>query len=246
MSSAETAEGSIFQIQRWSLHDGRGIRSTVFMTGCPLRCAWCANPESWAAGGPQIRTLSVKNLLVTLSRDAIFYRESGGGVTFSGGEPLLQEIFLRQALKACRGRGYHTAIETSAEADWDAVADVFEQLDQVFVDLKHMNPALHRQYTGRGNARILANIQKIISFHQDVTVRVPLIAGVNDSLEHIESLAEFISCGRNVRLEFMPCHNLGESKYVQLGIPFPPAFSAPAEERISALKKAAARWVAVV
>lgn len=230
--------GVIFQVQRWSIHDGDGIRSTVFLKGCPLRCAWCANPESQSARIENTYGLekSVDELMAELRRDEVFYRESGGGVTFSGGEPLLQSNFLRQLLKACYLRGYSAAIETSLYADWPEVADIFQMLDQVFVDLKHLDPAEHKKYTGLDNGRILANILKLLESHANVTVRMPLIAGVNDQPKHIEEVALFLGDNPPKAFEFMPYHDLGRSKYQSLGLTPPPDFEAPKDNLIDELK----------
>ncbi len=242
MSDRYQVEGLIFQVQRWSLHDGAGIRSTVFLRGCPLRCAWCANPESWAeAGVGQCRRVTVADLMKVLARDEVFYRESGGGVTFSGGEPLSQPDFLRAALAASREAGYHTAIETSAWADFDRVGVLFSLIDQVFVDLKHLDDHQHQRWTGRPNGRILANIQWLLAHHPEVVVRIPLIAGVNDQPEHVEAVAGFLAGSKVKGVEFMPYHNLGQGKYGTLGLAAPPPFAAPSEavraERQSLLRE---------
>ena len=235
---SDSLEGLIFQIQRWSLHDGDGIRSTVFLKGCPLRCAWCANPESWFREVEKGfgRRMTVAELMKTLRRDEIFYRESGGGVTFSGGEPLAQPDFLRAALIACRRAGYHTALESCALAEPELAAELYALADQVFVDLKHLDSEAHQKYTGRTNELILANIKRLLETHPDVTVRTPLIAGVNDDAEHIRAIVGFLK-GLNLKgFEFMPYHNLGEGKYRALGRQAPPAFSPPTAEQQETLK----------
>lgn len=230
--------GLIFQIQRWSLHDGDGIRSTVFLKGCPLRCAWCANPESWSAAVEKGfgQRLSVAELMKILRRDEIFYRESGGGVTFSGGEPLAQPDFLRAALTACRRAGYHTALESCALAEAGLAAELYALADQVFVDLKHLSRDDHRKYTGQSNELILANIQNLLKTHPNVTVRMPLMAGVNDQPEHIRAVAGFLKGGNLKGFEFMPYHNLGEGKYRALGQPAPASFSPPTPDNRESLE----------
>lgn len=235
MTDKNQTEGLIFQVQRWSLHDGEGIRSTIFLRGCPLRCAWCANPESWAGAGRSRRT-TVADLMRVLARDEVFYRESGGGITFSGGEPLSQPDFLRAALTAAREAGYHTAIETSAWADFGRVGDLFSLIDQVFVDLKHLDDRQHRQWTGRPNRRILDNIRWLLAHHPAVVARIPLIAGVNDQPEHLEAVAGFLAGTAVQGVEFMPYHNLGQGKYEALGLPAAPLFAAPSEACQAELK----------
>jgi pyruvate formate lyase activating enzyme len=237
MSDQNQTAGLIFQVQRWSLHDGEGIRSTVFLRGCPLRCAWCANPESWAeAGASQSQRMTVADLMRFLARDEVFYRESGGGITFSGGEPLSQPGFLRAALIAAGESGYHTAIETSAWADFGQVGDLFSLIDQVFVDLKHLDEHQHRQWTGQPNRRILDNIQWLLARHSNVVLRIPLIAGVNDQPEHLEAVAKFLAGSTVKGVEFMPYHNLGQGKYAALGLPAAPLFAAPSAACQAALK----------
>jgi pyruvate formate lyase activating enzyme len=242
MAGSPRLEGTIFQVQRWSIHDGEGIRSTVFLKGCPLRCAWCANPESWtgSADGGQGRRVTAANLMKELRKDEIFYRESGGGVTFSGGEPFAQPEFLRELVAACGAVGYHTAAETSAFFDWNEAADIFARLDAVFVDIKHMDSLQHKKFTGVPNGVILKNVERILATHGDVTVRVPLVAGVNDDEANIRALRDFLR-GAKARglkgVELLPYHNLGVSKYSALGLPIPPEFAAPPVTVVESLKE---------
>lgn len=231
--------GTVFQVQRWSTHDGDGIRSTVFLKGCPLRCAWCANPESWNPA-PEHGfgwNTTVRDVMKTLRRDEIFYRESGGGVTFSGGEPFAQGVFLRALLKECRALGYSTAVETCGFFDWDDAADIFKELDSVFIDIKQMDPEKHQQFTGVSNERILQNIRRVVATHDDVTVRVPLVKGVNDDPGNILALCSFLEgAAKGLRgIEFLPYHNLGDSKYRALSLA-PSQFEAPASSVIEALE----------
>ncbi|UQZ88970.1 glycyl-radical enzyme activating protein [Deltaproteobacteria bacterium Smac51] len=234
------AEGVIFQVQRWSIHDGEGIRSTVFLKGCPLRCAWCANPESWS---PKIehgfgQLVTVEELMRRLRRDEVFYRESGGGVTFSGGEPLMQADFLLAAVQACAASGYHTAIETSLMADWEKAWPILGLIDEIFIDLKHMDHGLHCELTGVSNKKILENAQKLLAVHNNVTVRVPLVEGLNDDKADLEALAAFLENSPGfTAVEFMPYHNLGVAKYARLNLPEPPIHSSPSAEAIDGLKR---------
>lgn len=264
--------GTIFQIQRWSVNDGEGIRSTVFFKGCPLRCQWCANPESWN-GRPEVlyfrercsgcgrcvtvcptgaatlvsgkseldrarctacfqccevcptgarkkmgSTVSVGEVLAVIKRDAIFYRESGGGVTFSGGEPFAQMEFLRQLATACQRLGIDTAVETSGCFDLEQARDIIAGLDAVFVDIKHMDDEVHTARTGVGNRRILANVAAISQLNPNTIVRVPLIEEVNATEQNIRSLAEFLREHTQVAgVELLPYHEFGESKYRAVG-----------------------------
>ncbi|SDF29357.1 glycyl-radical enzyme activating protein [Sporomusa acidovorans] len=283
--------GTIFQIQRWSINDGEGIRSTVFLKSCPLRCRWCANPESWnplpeilflrekcigcgrcsqvcaaaaMEGKRQAVSLPVREKCVAcgkccevcpagarkkmgeqvtvdevmqvIKRDAIFYQESGGGVTFSGGEPLAQPAFLRQLVLACRRLGIDTAVETAGYYDWEPVQDIFANVDFVFFDCKHMNHDVHKKMTGAGNAKILDNLVKI-SGVQPTVVRVPLMEEVNASEHNIRALCKFLREYTRVEgIELLPYHDFGEAKYRAVGATCP-AFSAPGEAKLERIKK---------
>ena len=286
------AAGRIFQIQRWSIHDGQGIRSTVFFKGCPLRCRWCANPESWnttpevlffrdrcracgrcieacdrgavtmdgdRAGFPSPArclgcgkcstvcpagarkligsTVTARDVLTVVRRDAVFYRESGGGITFSGGEPFAQPDFLRQLATACIGAGIDTAVETSGHFDWEQVKDIFDFLDCVFVDIKHMDEDRHRALAGVGNRRILENIARLSRLESRIIARVPLMAGINDGDRNIEEMCHYLLRHTRVReVEILPYHSLGESKWAALGRAVQ-SFTPPDATRIDEVKK---------
>lgn len=286
-------EGNVFQIQRWSVNDGDGIRSTLFLKGCPLRCRWCANPESWnprpeilyfadqctacgrcvsscdtgaayrggdgksiqfdrtkcigcdkcssvcpsGARKPMGEIQSVDAVIEVLQRDMIFYQESGGGVTFSGGEPFAQPEFLRQLLESCERLGLDTAVETSGYFSWEQAADLFEYLDLVFVDIKHMDDTIHRQMTGVSNQRILENIQRISRVHPRVIIRVPLIEEVNATGENIEQMCTFLQENTRVAgVELLPYHDFGQEKYEAVGAKSY-RFTTPSTEKIEHLKK---------
>lgn len=286
------ASGNIFQIQRWSIHDGEGIRSTVFLKGCPLRCRWCANPESWnstpevlffherctgcgrcvhvcdagaitvEAGATKVFStgkcrgcgkccevcpagarkkmgsrVTVEEVMKVIKRDAIFYRESGGGVTFSGGEPFAQLEFLRQLVVSCNRLDINTAVETCGYFDWDQVKDIFEILDCVFVDIKHMDGQVHKKWTGVSNRRILENITLISQMHPNVVVRVPLIEEVNAGEQNIRRMCDFLRQNTRVEgVEILPYHDFGESKYNALGAEFQ-TFTTPDAAKIEDVKE---------
>ena len=237
--------GTLFQIQRWCVHDGEGVRTTVFLKGCPLRCAWCANPESWSPREEKGHgfSLSVAELLSELRKDEAFYRGSSGGVTFSGGEPFAQAGFLRACLKECAKRGYDTAVETSGCFPWKGMEELFVMLDGIFFDIKQMSPIRHRELTGRDNALILENARRVLSLHSNVTVRVPLVRGCNDDIGNIEEMCAFLAGFPKLRgVEFLPYHNLGFSKYASLDLPAPPDFSAPEPEVMEKLEKIVSRF----
>ncbi len=227
--------GYVFQTQRWSLHDGDGIRTTIFLSGCPLRCSWCHNPESWSNNS--IQPISVEDLMKTIKRDAVFYRVSGGGVTFSGGEPTYQTEFLRELVKNCMLLGIDTAIETSGYFSWEKTKDVLEMLDFVFVDIKHMDSNTHKKYTGVDNKLILENIVKISNMGKKPVIRIPLIPGVNDDDENIDKISEFILKNLEVRgVEVLPYHDYGLYKYKDLGLDSKYEFIAPTKEKIEEVK----------
>ena len=262
--------GLIFNIQRFSIHDGPGIRTVVFFKGCPLRCRWCSNPESWNEY-PEIvasdlrctrcgrcqqvcpvnaivvdqtarrldraicnlclkcadvcptgalavtgRWMTIDDVMQEVAADDLFYQNSGGGVTLSGGEPLLQWEFALDLLKDCKERGFHTAIETSGYADWAVLEQVLQYTDLVLYDIKHMDPAKHREGTGKTNELILENARKAAAKRR-LWVRVPLIPGYNDSEENLQATAGFAREIGAGRVSLLPYHVWGKSKFEKLG-----------------------------
>ncbi|HSC72020.1 MAG TPA: glycyl-radical enzyme activating protein [Candidatus Methylomirabilis sp.] len=287
--------GLIFDIQRFSIHDGSGIRTLVFLKGCPLRCVWCCNPESQAttpelalflsrcigcgaceeacpnravsrdgaAGLVTERSLceicgrcvevcpaearvlrgrraSVKEVLCEVERDDLFYRTSGGGVTVSGGEPLLQADFVAELLKVCRQRGIDTAIETCGHAPWEDFARVLAHTDTVLFDVKHADPLAHRRFTGVGNELILANLRQAVKSGVRVVLRLPLVPGVNADAGTVRSIASLARELGIAELHLLAYHRLGESKYQALGLSYPlQDLTPPTPEQIEALRRVA-------
>lgn len=277
--------GTIFNIMRFALHDGPGIRTTVFFKGCPLHCLWCHNPESIAAqpewlfhaerclscglcaracpesaitlapGGPVTHPekctrcgacaricptearawmgdhWSVEQVIKEVLKDRSFYEQSGGGVTFSGGEPLQQPIFLEALLRACRQRGLPTAIDTCGFAPQQVIDTMLPGTDLWLFDLKAMNPETHKRFTGRDNQLILANLAHLLKQNSRVRIRVPLIPGVNDSAEEIDRIGAFIrATGTPEAVHILPYHRIGMEKYQRLNKKYTLSDSQPPDE----------------
>jgi pyruvate formate lyase activating enzyme len=220
----------VSNIQHFSVNDGDGIRATVFLSGCPLRCPWCANPETWdpapgrgayPEGAKRLlgRVMSVDEILDEIRRHAIFQRSSGGGVTWSGGEPFFFPSGLRALVFACAELGIHQAIETSGFFSWPSCEDILGELDFVFLDIKHMDDGEHRRLTGMGNETILANAERLGATGIETAVRIPLVKGVNDGEENLARTATFVRRAMpHARIEILPYHDLGRPKYETLGL----------------------------
>lgn len=222
------AKGRIFNIQRFSIHDGPGIRTIVFLKGCYMRCAWCCNPESQRyeieqlAEGGKIKTVgrdvTVDDVMPEILSDLSYYRRSGGGVTLSGGEVTAQADFARELLMECKAYGLHTAIESAASSPYEEIEKLLPYLDLYLMDIKHMDGHKHREYTGVDNARILENARRIAESGVELIVRTPVIPGFNDTAEEIRAIARFARSLPGVREHhLLPYHRLGTDKYAGLG-----------------------------
>ena len=264
--------GWVFNIQRYSIQDGPGIRTTVFLQGCPLKCLWCDNPESQSArpqlfyfdsqctkcyrcieicpnkantiksdGSIQIdrsscvvcgkcveacssearivsgKRMSADEALEEVSSDALFYRNSGGGMTLSGGESLYQPEFAVELLKGAQMMGIHTALDTSGFASWSVLEEALRYTDLVLYDIKHMDNVKHMVLTGVENRLILENAENIGRMGKEIIIRVPLIPAVNDSEENINALGRFAAGIGLQRIDLLPYHQLGLRKYHYLG-----------------------------
>jgi len=263
-------QGLIFNIQKFSLHDGPGIRTTVFMKGCPLRCEWCCNPESvkihpeimlfdmrcikcgqciaacpkgaitivdekkiinWEkcdqcqkcaevcpSGGIETigKYISCDELVKEIEKDRQFYNSSGGGVTFSGGEPLLQWEFVLAMLKRCKAKNIHTCLDTTGYASWEILEKIIPYVDLVLYDIKHLDADCHRERTVVDNQLILENLAKVVQKTM-VWLRIPLIPGYNDSRDHLKKVGKFASALGVAKISLLPYHCWGEQKYDQLG-----------------------------
>lgn len=265
-------KGSVFNIMRFSVSDGPGIRTTVFFKGCPLSCLWCHNPESlrqgteivlrddrciqcgecisvckqgaitsnngrvvtdralcircgdcvphcYAEAREQVgRTMTTGEVMQEVLQDRVFYDESGGGVTFSGGEPLLQHEFLFSLLTASKQEGLHTVLDTTGYTTPQILERIAPLVDLFLYDLKMMDDGKHKAYTGVSNRLPLENLRRLAQWENEVVLRIPLIPGVNDDLENVRSSGEFLeSLPRIHEVHVLPYHTGGEGKYGRLG-----------------------------
>lgn len=225
--------GYVYKAVRFSIHDGPGVRTLFFFQGCPLNCLWCCNPESRPVGGVvfsgrerllQWQTpVSVRELVDLAERDIVYYRYSGGGITLSGGEVLMQSEFAEALLRGMRAKGIHTAVETSGYAKQAALERVLKHVDLVLLDLKHMSSEQHMRLVGVDNDLILRNAQEIHRRKIPMILRFPLIPGFNDSEDNLHALGAFAQNKLpNVRsLCVLKYHNYGIDKYRKMQIEYP-------------------------
>ncbi|MDE7017332.1 MAG: glycyl-radical enzyme activating protein [Lachnospiraceae bacterium] len=224
--------GRIFDIQRYSIHDGIGIRTIVFLKGCALRCRWCCNPESqeyavqtmMVNGKPKTigRDVTVAEVMDVVARDMPYYGRSGGGLTLSGGESLLQPEFAAALLQAAKGIGINTAIESMGYAEFATIEKILPYLDTYLMDIKHRDSAKHKEFTGKENTKMLENAVKIAESKMcELIIRVPVIPGFNDSEKEIADIAAFADSLPGVsQIHLLPYHKYGEGKYEGLGRPY--------------------------
>ncbi len=248
-------KATVFDIQRFSVHDGPGIRTTVFMKGCPLRCMWCHNPEGLSrrctlqffeekcigcgrcgsreklsdadncpSGALVVcgREMSESDVLCEILKDKCFYAEDGG-VTFSGGECLLWADFVAAVLAKAKQEGLHTAIDTCGMVAWSEIEKTLDVCDLYLYDVKCIDTAAHKKYTGVDNSLILENLKLLSSAGKDIWIRVPVIPDFNDSIKEMTAIAEFLLSLPNAvcQVTLMPYHSLGASKYATLGLEYP-------------------------
>jgi pyruvate formate lyase activating enzyme len=280
--------GTVFNIQRYSIHDGPGIRTTVFLKGCPLNCWWCQNPESQLSGQEMVfwedrcigcgacslncpsgairmenkkpvtdknkcnlcgecsricpaqvremigKKLTAEEIIKEIEKNLVFYEESGGGVTFSGGEPLGQSEFLEGLLNGCREKKIHTAVDTSGYVSWEILNKMIPKVDLFLYDLKLMDNERHKKYTGVSNELILENLKKLSSVHNNIFVRFPVIPGINDDYQNIKEIGKFLSSLKITQVNILPYHHIGIDKYKRLERTYKLATTQPpSEEKLS-------------
>ena len=285
--------GEIFDIKKYAIHDGPGIRTTIFFKGCPLSCWWCHNPESIqiatqrmyrksrcigckeciqscpynaiedTADGPQWnpsvcqyceicadvcpsgavefigKTMTVEEVMSEITKDTVFYDQSKGGVTISGGEPLLQPAFLLELLNACGNLDLHRSVDTSGYVDTETLLNVADRTDLFLYDLKHMDPEKHFTYTGVSNEKILTNLKRLSDYGAKIVVRLPIVPGINSDDENIDQTGDFLSSLSGVhRVELLPYHCAAIAKYKHLGLNYTMAkIERPSEETLKAIGK---------
>ena len=246
-----SVKGRIFDIQKYSLHDGPGIRTIVFLKGCALRCRWCCNPESQSFDiqtmtmGGKTRTVgrdvTVAEVMAEVLKDRVYYRRSGGGMTLSGGESLCQPDFARALLAAAKENGLTTALESTAYAPYEVIESILPYLDLYLLDIKHMDSEKHRIFTTRPNERILENARRIAQNARRLIIRVPVIPTFNDTPEEIGSIAAFAASLPHVtELHLLPYHRLGMDKYAGLGRTYSlPDLTPPSDAQMQRLRQAA-------
>lgn len=282
----------IFNIQKFSVHDGPGIRTTVFLKGCPLKCIWCHNPESqnmnkevlydskkcvlcgtcekicptnaikiennklttdinkcnhcgkcniyciYGAREVVGKHYNVDEVMSEVMKDKVFYEQSNGGVTVSGGEPLIQIDFIEELLKRLKEEKIHTAVDTSGAVNFDILERVAKYTDLFLFDLKLMDDEKHKEYIGVSNKNIIENLKKLSKIHCNINLRMPIIEGINDDNSHIEKTIELLKHLNIKNINLLPYHNIAKHKYEKLGLVYEDEkMSIPSDVKMNSLKE---------
>ena len=239
--SSNKIKAKVFDIQRASLVDGTGIRTTIFFHNCNLRCQWCHNPEGLITLDKDkssifnIKEYTVDELINIVSEDIPFYRETGG-VTCSGGECMLQGNFLLSFLRECKKKGINTVIDTAGFVPFESFMKIISCTDLFLYDIKCITPELHQKFTGINNARILSNLRGLFNMGADIIIRIPLIPGFNDTDDEFYKIKDFLSEFKPREIEILPFHTMGYGKYEKLGLKYE-KFKEPDDEMINHFKK---------
>lgn len=254
MSDYLNVSGRIFDVQKFSVHDGPGIRTIIFLKGCALRCKWCCNPESqkyeiqtMMQNGKEKtigRDVTVEEVLKIVKQDMPYYRRSGGGMTLSGGEMLCQSDFAYALLRSAKEASINTAVETTGFAPYEKIEKLLPYIDTVLMDIKHTDSAKHQQFTTQPNERILENAVKIAANAKKLIIRVPVIPTFNDTEEEIAGIARFASGLKGVEeIHLLPYHRFGKDKYDGLGREYLMGdLPSPTDAKMQQLKSVAERY----
>ena len=284
-------KANIFNIQRFSIHDGPGIRTTVFFKGCPLKCTWCHNPESQNSEREILydknkctlcgkcmkacknNAIEIKNNILTTNmdkctfkgdctvccinsarqvagkeytvdevveevlKDRVFYKNSKGGVTLSGGEPLIYADFVEELLKKLKKENTHTAVDTCGYGDFEVLERISKYTDLFLYDLKLMDDDKHILYTGLSNAVIIDNLIRLSKIHKNINLRLPLIEGINADEDNMIRILKFIKDTNVKKINFLPYHDIGRHKYEKLSRPYSENMKRPADEKLKRFKE---------
>jgi pyruvate formate lyase activating enzyme len=239
INNPDTPVGTVFDIRRFTMGDGPGVRTTVFLKGCPLRCSWCHNPEGRGQYPETVRyrlpdgqggfheteqvigaTYDIETLMTEILKERNVMNESGGGVTFSGGEPMLQHLFLTEALKRCKKEGLHTVVDTNGYAETEVMAAVAEFTDLFLFDIKHSDSAKHMEFTAVSTVRIAENLRYLLQNGQRVWIRIPIVPGFNHSRQEVLQIIAFLKNmpdGIEV-VQLIPYRQDGMAKYRQFNL----------------------------
>lgn len=232
-------KGLIYDIRGFSVNDGPGIRKTVFLKGCPLRCSWCHNPESFEfrtqnwlreeQTGSQIfnkmailgRFYTTEEIVEEIITDVPFFEQSSGGVTLSGGEPLAQPDFSYEVLEKCKQLNIHTCVDTSGYGNWQDFQRIATVTDLFLFDLKLADPAQHEKYTGRNNRSILENLMKLRHMNSEIHIRIPLVEDITDTTENLDAIKRIITVIPGLkRIDLLPYHTIARRKYRRMNLPY--------------------------